>query len=463
MSPGRTSVVPGEGRSVFTTDLPRPAWLLALLCLAMTFGGPALAKRHYVESYGIETIDCEKLAPCGSVEDALLNATAGDTVIVGPGSYNGGVAIVHPRIKVISVAGAPATILDVSGSGNATAGVEIGANASRAVFGQRRKGFTVTGDFENYYGMLSLAEQVRIEGNIIFDSGYAGAPGPADNIGVGVFGVRPTVRFNTVARLDSHGIAYDVSLLDTVKSRPIISSNAVGQVEGACILSFPGDTSQGRYQDNYLDQCRLAGIQIINGSNFDTSKDRITGNSILNGDGDGIVVQFGNPRVERNAISGHGSTDCPPTNYYSGIELYNTHNAAVKFNTIFNQRNGFYQSQTALHTQFTGNTVVGSGCAAIFMEDNAPGFQRFSNNNLFGGPVPFDFETTSFPGEIKAVNNLWGDWFIVNDDAPDLSGDPEADTLSTNFPDQFSFNPRQTPNRIPSPGTEDYLYYSTIP
>ena len=60
---------------------------IAIAIFAMTQTGAAHAAVQYVENYGVDSASCAFASPCRTISRAVTNASAGDTIIVGPGRY----------------------------------------------------------------------------------------------------------------------------------------------------------------------------------------------------------------------------------------------------------------------------------------------------------------------------------------------------------------------------------------
>jgi len=112
-----------------------------------------------VANYGVDSGACGPLsaAPCRSISQAITNASAGDTILVGPGRYgdldgNGtlggtgeesvtiGMVDVNKAVTILSTMGASATVIDATGFNDA-----IYTNTPGVVIGKANQGFTIPG------------------------------------------------------------------------------------------------------------------------------------------------------------------------------------------------------------------------------------------------------------------------------------------------------------------------------
>lgn len=154
---------------------------LGPLALPAAIGATLAVENNGADSSGCGTVS----SPCRSISRAILNAAAGDTIVVGPGSYgdlNGnqtlrehdeesgglGVVVIDRPLTVISREGASRTIINAGGA--MIHGVVI--TADRVVFGTSSHGFFVTG--AGYDGVTASGRTaLRIGGNVA--SGNAGS------------------------------------------------------------------------------------------------------------------------------------------------------------------------------------------------------------------------------------------------------------------------------------------------
>jgi hypothetical protein len=158
----------------------------------LSTGALAAGNTLHVANNGTDSPTCgASNAACRSISQSIANATAGDTILVGPGRYGdldfdgalgwlgeetgnpdpasqGGV-YVNKSLTILSTAGAEATIIDMGGS--KPAAVEIVASNVR--FGDREQGFTLTGT--QTYGLYShRSGGISISGNISHSVPFAG-------------------------------------------------------------------------------------------------------------------------------------------------------------------------------------------------------------------------------------------------------------------------------------------------
>ena len=184
------------------------ACLLAPFAFATTPTGNTL----FVANNGLDSPVCgSPTDPCRSISQGIINASAGDTVVVGPGKYgeNGSGSVDQPGeefgstipgsfagvyvnkpLTIISSAGAEATLIDVVGTSHAA--VQIAADG--VTFGARGAGFTITGAQTN--GLeAQFVDHLTISGNIASNNpGYGFAV-----ISSGVIEVRANSAFGNTS------------------------------------------------------------------------------------------------------------------------------------------------------------------------------------------------------------------------------------------------------------------------
>ena len=99
--------------------------------------------------------------PCRTIQRAVLDAAAGDRIVVGPGLY--GAFTLDKEVMVESTNGAGATIIEGSLPGF-FATVAVSGTGEGAVIGRLNKGFTIRGAD---HGFLIEAAGVTIQDNIV--------------------------------------------------------------------------------------------------------------------------------------------------------------------------------------------------------------------------------------------------------------------------------------------------------
>jgi hypothetical protein len=154
--------------------------LTALACLLTLTGAGRIvqSKTVYVATTGVDSPTCGlKRAPCHSISQAVANATDGDTILVGPGSYGPDEAgsryhcgcriYINKRVRVLSLAGAVQTTINNIGSGADSAVMIVGSGGA---FGSPQHGFTVSGGNWIIEALRVGGDHLTIAGNTIIGS-----------------------------------------------------------------------------------------------------------------------------------------------------------------------------------------------------------------------------------------------------------------------------------------------------
>jgi hypothetical protein len=156
----------------------------AVLTTTLLAAATAPASTRYASNAGADGATCGTSAsPCRSIGQAIANAVAGDTIVVGPAVYGDldlsgtlgdspgeenaspGLAIdVTKPLTIVSRDGAGATAIDGGG-----APVDlIRLSADGVVLGKKSKGFTIA--HAPGLGVHGSANDVRMEGNLLVDT-----------------------------------------------------------------------------------------------------------------------------------------------------------------------------------------------------------------------------------------------------------------------------------------------------
>jgi len=114
---------------------------LSFLCASTFFMNVAGAVSLFVEKWGNNNAECSRTEPCNEIAAALAIATTNDRIIVGPGTYSGGLQILQDGIRLESTGGPRVTIIDGRSSPGITA---IDVQADRVSIGRTGgRGFTI--------------------------------------------------------------------------------------------------------------------------------------------------------------------------------------------------------------------------------------------------------------------------------------------------------------------------------
>lgn len=153
----------------------------SLVLLVLLTATPAPAAVLQVANNGLDAAACgSKAAPCRTISQAIDNAVAGDTIVVGPGRYGDldrdgtlgeaneegpetlAVILIDKAIAVESSAGAAVTVIDAAGFNRKA----VRITASGARFGKPKKGFTLFDSSNAGVSVDDTAAGVIVEGNL---------------------------------------------------------------------------------------------------------------------------------------------------------------------------------------------------------------------------------------------------------------------------------------------------------
>jgi copper-binding protein NosD len=359
----------------------------ACLFAPCTFATVPSGNTLYVANNGTDTGACGAAsAPCRSISQGIANASAGDTIVVGPGRYgdinwdnalpdyvgeetgttvpgSNGPVHINKSLTIISSAGAEATVIDAVNSPFANAVVDIAADGVR--FGDRNAGFTLLGG--NAYGLMSEGSGhtgVVIAGNI--------TRGPAGGISVRSSGVTE-VRQNTIS----------------------------GSTGNFGLQAFSGCATCYVIVANNIVTANDAGIAIAGQGPHRVLSNTVAGNQI------GFSVNYGPYRFAQNQINNNGF----------GVFV-----------------SGYSSDPITQGPLFTRNNFLGNRASALLVTAGPTGRPaKIKENNFFGNNGCGTNNQTDAP--LDARNNYWGSpsgpsFFDPADEACSFLGQP---TLTTPF------------------------------
>jgi hypothetical protein len=373
------------------------------------------ARTLYVETWGTNNNVCSKTAPCKDLDHAV-STMAGDRdrIVVGPGNFDivsGGLQITQSGLKLVSVAGARGTTLVPPG--NATV-MEI--NAPKVTVGQKGKGFTFRGNFNNHGAiLLSGADKARIEGNIFVDEADNGGNAiESDSAG-------DTVRGNEI-----HGFS-DAIYLDSGLdgTRYQVRDNRVFNARNTCIGVGSGQKSRNRVSGNVVSGCDLHGFEIYSDT---ASGDRIENNVVEQSTPSaytsyGIYVYDGTPLIRRNVVRGM---------HEFGIAFESDGTANIRDNLVSDTDVGLYVGNGSVDTTVQYNTIVGSATSVV-LPVTTDSIRKFFRNNLLDYDCPYDFVSDGpFSTLIESEKTfhdqpLFNTSLIINCSSDDTAEDAIAD------------------------------------
>lgn len=415
-----------------------PVVIAGLLALP----GAAWGATRHTQVTGADSGTCGAAAsPCRTITQAMANASAGDTIAVGPGQYgsaNGdadlsdageessGVAgkmiVVNKELALVAASGTGSVVLSGSGVTGITALVSIESDG--VTFGKKGKGFVVSNLVSATGAGVAVSpavSDVTVEGNtfrsitlnsLVLDGIGNSAKENSLEKKVAVRGADHVLQKNTLRNCVSD-VSVDGSGHTVAKNRLI---------QGGSIILAATSSSVLVKQNEISGDCGGSAVTVLGGANHVFSANTITGrdgvqfdvqggsknqflNNVTRGGSSGFLVTGGSDLTFiGNLASGHTSTG-----FF--ITPFPVTNITMKKNvSIGNGGMGFSFNQTLTLT-LVGNSAIGNGDAGIFVA----GAAVLDGNNVFGNGTK---ALTTYPncGLVQAgialadaSNNFWGD------------------------------------------------------
>jgi len=216
---------------------------------------------------------------------AISASMDGDTILVGPGTYNEAINLGPKVIAIRSVAGAGATTIQQAGNSiaNISGGAELSGFTIEGCCGVRAFGIGAVISGNIFDGSTNLFSSSAISGNnaspIISGNIFRNQPGPSGFSG---------------------GV---ISLVNN--SSPLIVNNVFENNTGISInLTLPSDTNPRVINNTFVDnETALRVDRRVVSSSYEIRNNLIVGNEI------GLTVEFGteanNPTFENNLVFGN--------------------------------------------------------------------------------------------------------------------------------------------------------------
>lgn len=371
-----------------------------------------------------------------TIQQAIVAAKQGDTVLVAAGTYTGQIDFMGKNIKLIGASGAGATILDGTNAGTV---VYVGNRETNAC---TIEGFTIkngkTATNTSGGGITIINASPTIKNNIIQDN-TSNAGGGINCVGVcSPLIINNIIRQNhsTVAAVGGGGgINFSNNSTNPAEvSNPIIKHNQITNndaVYNAGGVNFSGNGVAGLLDSNTVATNNAlygAGIHLDTYAHPVISHNSITSNaSQLNGAGIGV----GNlcyPRIEYNTIA---NNSCPGKG--GGIQCFNA-KPSIVFNLIYGNEAGMGAGiyvWTTSNPLLVNNTLVfnkaGMAGGGIGIDPTAR--PVIANSILWYNTSPADPQLNGLPALLLATN--------VQDAAP---GNGVITNLNPRFVDAASHN-----------------------
>jgi hypothetical protein len=274
---------------------------LVMASAAAAQDGSGTPRIWLVANNGVDGPSCGVFgSPCRSISQAISIASAGDSIIVGPGRYgdldqNGvlgglgeetggciGMICVDKAVRLVSREGAERTVIDATGLASPTNAVAI--LADDVIFGRSHRGFTVRGAVN--IGVLVESARVWIIDNIAIGNRA---------IGFGLLGPAPIGAHlvGNIAADNDQG--FNVSGANNQLQLNVAHSSTTA----GFVLDGVG---QRLYDNNAISNAN--GVQILGGNDHKLVRNAFIGNTQF---GVHILRPATNIALHRNNIFGNGS------------------------------------------------------------------------------------------------------------------------------------------------------------
>jgi parallel beta-helix repeat protein len=276
-----------------------------------------------VANNGVDDSTCGGVRnPCRSISQAIANATAGDTILVGPGRYGdlngdgdfddpgdeqarvgtgiGCVVCINKQVRVLSTDGATATMVDgESALPHGELPFVIYISTSGVTLGQRHRGFTIKNG--QMYGVKSDAADLHVAGNTALnnpDYGFelTGSGEVSHNTAIG----------------NARGFTVEGTFLLSYNTAFESMLNGFSSTGAATALFLIGNRASGN----------LIGFSV-------SGESLVLKHNVASGNVDGVSVDSPNLTIVRNTIVGNRSAGL-----YVGPRV-TADNATIRQNNIF--------------------------------------------------------------------------------------------------------------------------------
>lgn len=299
-----------------------------------------------------------------TIQEAINNASSGDTIFVYNGTYNENL---DTKLKKISLIGENSETTFITGPASDTPVVKI------SISNVNISGFTMTGVTNQIVlQVMTLAESVRIENNIIKNG--------ATGIALGLTTTRITISNNIIQDQDFVAIQTQTSTFDEINHNRIEGSKGQG-------ISFSLSSSHNTLTNNSIINNAKEGLMFEGAGSTDNM---IAGNNISANE---VGVRFstaGSNTVKNNIIQG---------NNREGILLTMSNENSITFNNFIGNKR---QAAFKVSSRNTWDSNYWSNWIGFKMTQ--PGFQNFPklihgviipNFDMHPAKTPYNY--TGFP------------------------------------------------------------------
>ncbi|MEA1984923.1 MAG: NosD domain-containing protein [Euryarchaeota archaeon] len=425
-----------------------------------------------------------------TIQAAINNATAGDTILVYPGTYNENVDV-NKQLNITSTDGAAATnvtaasssdhVFDISVDGVTLCGFNVSGGTSSGVAGiyllsSSNNTLTSNTASDNSYGIyLSSSSNNTLTSNTASNNSFYGIYLFSSN--------NNTLTSNTASNNTLHGIFlqyssdntltnntasnnsfYGICLRDSSDNNTLTNNTASNNSYGIYLLSSSNNTLTsntvssnlyGIYLRSSSDNNTLTSNTVSSNSRgiylLSSSNNTLTSNTASNNTNSGIFLQSSSDSTLTNNTASN--------NIYYGIRLDSSSNNTLTSNTASNNTDyGIFLSYSSNNT-LTSNTAsnnTDNGIDLYSSNNNLIYNNLFNNsdNTYFGGTITGNvWNTTKTVGtNIAGGSYLGGNYWLTpsgtgfsQTNNTDLDGDEICDESYTHSSDNVDYLPLASP------------------
>lgn len=352
-----------------------------------------------------------------SIQDAIDAAAPGDTVIVGPGTYEEALTI-DKSLTVVSSDGAAETIIDWFDYPSSSVTISL-SDAETVVFGGEGAGFTVLNADDGMDVTVEYWSSVTIVGNTFTNCNDALEVNAVRYFSELVF------QGNTIDTTWQSGIYFYSDSVRYHSSVDIIDNTITDCAYFGVCFADVGDDSHALVQGNTIDSVAYGGVHVegvFDRSSLDIidneirnsaqsciyveylselSEGSIQGNTLSNNSSDGIYVSTGlddgaRLTIEGNTINGNSAYGCyiyeVKNGSYLGVldnELNDNGEDGLYIEALY------YGSECVIQ----GNTVTGNGSDGVFLYGDAGyGSLLTVESNTISGNTDYGFHISAVNG-----------------------------------------------------------------
>ena len=311
------------------------------------------------------------------IQNAINNATDGDTILVHFGVYYENVDV----NKSVTLIGNGQPVVDAGGEGNA---ITLTAD------GTTLEGFTATNAGSSWQdtdaGIKVISNNNTITGNNVSNNSE-------DGIHL-FFSSNNIITGNNASNNNRDGIDLDYSNNNTITGNNVSNNNVKG-------LELYDSCNNNKITGNKVCNNNVKGICL----SFSCNNNTITGNNVSNNDDDGIYLSFfsGNNKITCNNVC----------NNWEGIKLDYSSNNTITGNNVCNNNRGGIELDNSSNNKIYLNNFINN-------TDNVSYYD--ASTNIWNSPLEITY-TYGGNAYTHYVGNYWDEY-----EGTDAEGDGIGDT-----------------------------------